>query len=111
MGWQSWRFEGCSRKSPHNLVYNSTGAPLLWGSARSFTLVAIPGLAALARDFAHLVLVIAGLDPAIHVLRCGDPGSRCARPGFRSSRSRHRRARPGHPRLALVAIPGLAALA
>jgi hypothetical protein len=39
------------------------------GLARSFTLVAIPGLAALARDFAHLVLVMAGLDPAIHVLR------------------------------------------
>jgi hypothetical protein len=31
--------------------------------------VAIPGLAALARDFPHLILVMAGLDPAIHVLR------------------------------------------
>jgi hypothetical protein len=35
------------------------------GFGRPFTLVAIPDLAALARDFADPILVMAGLDPAI----------------------------------------------
>src|SRR6266567_4236299 len=101
---RSWRFEGYTRKSPHICVYDvqkvvrlhaicfvspgtgSAEALLVRDRSRVSLLVrgwmdpgprcARPG----SRRLPHLVM--AGLDPAIHVFGRQIPGSRVARPGM-----------------------------
>src|ERR1700704_6020101 len=56
MGWQSWKFEGQARQSPHILVYDTIPRELL-------------GHVVLSRS-----ACLAGVDPAIQVLVARSPG-------------------------------------